>query len=172
MLKKIAIIGSVGCGKTTMIEQLSSIETLNTDVKSSIDIGKEMTTVGIDYGHININEEYTLALYGVPGQRKFSMVWDFVKEGLWAVVVLIKSNDTESINELSYLIDYFEINKNKPCVIGITHNDLGDAQMTKNKIQTILDKIQMNIPIYSIDPRQKESAMLIMNTIVAIEEMS
>ncbi len=170
MINKIAFIGSVGSGKTTIIEQLSSIETLKTDVKSSIDIGKENTTVGIDYGHIKLDSETTLALYGVPGQRKFSMIWDFVKEGLWAIVILIKNNEKESINELSYLIDFFEINKNMPCVIGITHADQRGVSDTSNQIQHILKQSNLNAPIYTVDARKHESALLIMETIIALEE--
>ncbi len=170
MHKKIAFIGSVGSGKTTIIENLSTIETLNTDVKSNVDIGKEMTTVGIDYGHIIVDKDTTLGLYGVPGQRKFSMIWDFVKEGLWAIVILVKNNEIDSINELEYLIEYFEINENMPCIIGITHADTHDVLDTLSLLNNKLNKFKLNIPIYTIDARLTSSAMLIMQTIIAIEE--
>ena len=71
MHKKVAFIGSVGSGKTTIVENLSNTEALNTDVKSTESIGKELTTVGIDYGHIVLGDDIPLGLYGVPGQRKF-----------------------------------------------------------------------------------------------------
>lgn len=170
MHKKVAFIGSVGSGKTTIVENLSNIDPLNTDVKATEDIGKEMTTVGIDYGHIILNDEISLGLYGVPGQRKFSMVWEFVKTGLWAIVILVKNGQSESIKELSYLIDYFGVNDGIPCVIAITHSDLSPADETTELINKELHNINIKLPIYTIDPREKESSMLIMQTLIAIDE--
>ncbi len=170
MHKKVAFIGSVGSGKTTIIENLSKVKTLNTDVESSTDIGKEMTTVGIDYGHIVIDDQMTLGLYGVPGQRKFSFIWDFVKEGLWAVVILVKNKDNESIRELNHLMDYFEIHQDLPCVIGISHVDQDSGEFTLHKIKEVLRLRKISLPVYTIDSRCKSSADLIMRTLIAIDE--
>jgi len=170
MHKKIAFIGSVGSGKTTLIENLSSMEILKTDVKTSVEIGKELTTVGIDYGHVVIDSETTLGLYGVPGQRKFSLVWDFVKKGLWAVVILVKNNDLASIDEMDYLVNYFEINQGVPCVIGITHSDLADGGQTLAQVRNKLIDLKLKVPVYTIDCRLSASARLIMETIIAIDE--
>lgn len=170
MQKKVAFIGSVGSGKTTIIRNLSSGETLDTDVKSSVDIGKSLTTVGIDYGHVSIDENLSLGLYGVPGQRKFSIVWDFVKDGLWAVIILVKSSDQDSINELSFLIDYFEIGQGMPCVIGVTHIDQGREASTVKQIKDILVTKKLKIPVYSVDARLSSSAELMMRTLIAMEE--
>ena len=170
MHKKVAFIGSVGSGKTTIVENLSNIDALNTDVKSTEDIGKEMTTVGIDYGHIELNEEISLGLYGVPGQRKFSMIWDFVKTGLWAVVILVKNNEFSSIDEIDYLVEYFEIDQGLPCVIGVTHADEVSADETIHHIHEKLHALELNIPVYTIDPRVSSNATLIMHTLIAIDE--
>lgn len=168
--KKLAIIGSVGSGKTTLIENLSEITALNTDVESTVNIGKDNTTVGLDFGIIDVDEALKLGLYGVPGQRKFSFLWDFVKEGLWAVVILVKNNSMESINELEHLLDYFEIDKNIPCLIGITHTDLIKGDQTKSKIKRILERRGLVLPIYSINAKLKENAELIIRTLILQEE--
>ncbi len=170
MHRKVAFIGSVGSGKTTIIKNLSTANTLNTDVESSVDIGKELTTVGIDYGHVKVDKEMTLGLYGVPGQRKFSFIWDFVKEGLWAAVILVKNQDLISIDELGYLIDFFEIDQQLPCVIGVTHVDQGMGNSTIKKIKETLSHYKLNLPVYTIDARLEASAQLIMRTLIAIDE--
>ncbi len=168
--KKIAFIGSVGSGKTTIISNLSETETINTDVESSIDIGKQSTTVGLDYGQITVDEDLRIGLFGVPGQRKFSFMWDYVKDGLWGVVILIKNNCTESINELDHLLDYFEISNHTPCLIGITHSDLIKGETSKQKIKEILDNRDFKFPIYSINAQSKANAELIIRTLTMMEE--
>ena len=170
MHKKVAFIGSVGSGKTTIVENLSNTEALNTDVKSTESIGKELTTVGIDYGHIVLGDDITLGLYGVPGQRKFSMIWDFVQTGLWAIVILVKNNDVESINEINHLIEYFNITNDFPCLIAITHADNGATYETHDQILKITQHAKLDIPIYTIDPRRNSCAQLIMQTLIALEE--
>lgn len=168
--KKVAFIGSVGSGKTTLIENLSNIRTINTDVESSVDIGKEMTTVGLDYGEIQVDDEFRLGLYGVPGQRKFSFMWDFVKQGLWAVVILIKNNSSESIRELDYLLDYFAVTQDMPCLVGITHSDLVRGDTTRKHVKELLHNRGLNVPIYSINATLRENAELIFRTLILLEE--
>ncbi|MCX7544842.1 GTP-binding protein [Marinicella gelatinilytica] len=171
MHKKLAFIGSVGSGKSTIIKNLSTIPVLDTDVDSSQDIGKVQTTVGIDYGHIPLDTDNSLGLYGVPGQRRFSLIWDFVKDGLWSVVILVKNRDQQSIDELRYLLEYFEINSEIPFIVAITHLDGRAGQKTSEKIKHILLDYGLNPPIYKIDPREKNNAQLIMDTLLAISEV-
>ena len=168
--KKIAIIGSVGSGKTTLIENLSEVDAINTDVASSVDIGKEMTTVGMDYGEIRVDADLKLGLYGVPGQRKFSFMWDFVKDGLWAVVILIRNNQKDSVMELDYLLDYFAIDAQVPCMVCITHADQSNSSRTKDKVTEILQARNLKLPIYSIDASLKRNAELIFRTLIMLEE--
>lgn len=170
MHKKLVIAGSVGTGKTTLIENISSISTINSDVKSSVDIGKEFTTVGIDYGHLFIDDKISLGIYGVPGQERFSFIWDLVKEGLWAVVILVKNGHLESIKEIDRLVEHFEIEKKAPCIVCITHADLKDSQMTLRKVQEKLDEKGLKFPVFTINSQSKENAKLIMQTLIAIEE--
>ncbi|MDF1780588.1 MAG: ATP/GTP-binding protein [Alcanivoracaceae bacterium] len=171
MHKKIAFIGSVGCGKTTIINQLSTIDTVNTDVKSSVDIGKDLTTVGIDYGHIALDEDLSLGLYGVPGQRRFSFIWDHVMDGLWGVVILVKHDDNESLEELSYLMNYFKITSSTPCVIGISHADKASDDVFRHKVMSAIMALNFNFPVYTVDARSEQSATIIMQSLIALGEI-
>lgn len=170
MLKKVAFIGDVGSGKTTIIGQLSSTDTIDTDVESTIDIGKEFTTVGIDYGHIHLGNNMSLGLYGVPGQERFSFVWDFVKQGLWGVVILVKNNNLESLDKLIPLIKYFEVDEDTPCVVGITHAESRADRFLERVHTLIKEELGFSVPVYTVDARNYSSAMLIMRTLIAIED--
>ena len=89
--QKLAIIGEVGAGKTQLVKTLSEISPLETEAKSSIDIGKEYTTVGIDYGRITLADDMALGIYGVPGQERYSFLWEFELYCL-TVKELLRSN--------------------------------------------------------------------------------
>ncbi|WP_395375663.1 GTP-binding protein [Marinicella sp. W31] len=170
MHRKVVFIGGVGSGKTTIINELSQIETIDTEVESTIDIGKSMTTVGIDYGHLSLGEGLSLGLYGVPGQSRFSFVWDFVKEGLWGVVILVKNRDKESLLQAFQLLEYFDVHDGIPCVIGVTHADQSRTTAYVDKIHEMMEPYNLLLPIYSIDARKHDCAMLIMRTLTAMQE--
>lgn len=172
MHKKVAFIGSVGSGKTTIINELSSIETVNTDVESSVDIGKDLTTVGIDYGHITLGEGMSIGLYGVPGQRRFSFVWDHVNEGLWAIVLLLKHDDESSLEEMENLIDHFNIDNTTACIIGLTHSEGQENSPFTDTVKALLTKKGLTLPVFHIDARSKGNALMMMHTLIAMKEMN
>lgn len=68
---KIVFGGTMGAGKSEAIKMLSDIpvietEAINTDIDAH---SKYLTTVGIDYGEIILDEETKIGLYGTPGQE-------------------------------------------------------------------------------------------------------
>lgn len=169
--RKLVVIGNVGAGKSTIIKTLSEIEPVDTDVKSSVDIGKELTTVGIDYGRITLAEDLAIGIYGVPGQKRYSFVWDMVKEKMWACVLLLRSDELPSEDEVLELINYFIDDKNEtPLVVGVTHTD--KQSFDPQNLQKLLSSNGFSSPIFSIDPRQKEHSLLLLHTVASIREAS
>ncbi len=170
--KKVAIIGDVGSGKTQLIKTLSEISPIDTEAESSIDIGKELTTVGIDYGRISLDDNVALGLYGVPGQQRFSFLWDFVNQSLWGLVLLIKSSDVPNYENLNFLIEYFSPVKNKvPCIVGVTHcESSSDTQLEtlEKEIEKVLEKHKILAPIVNIDARNYESSAAILYALNSI----
>lgn len=166
---KLAIVGQIGSGKTTLVNTLSQIETLKTEAKSSQDIGKESTTVGIDYGRINLSKNLAIGLYGVPGQSRFSFVWDRVSENLWGLVFLVKYDASGLYNELKEFLEFFlSKGKNVACLVGLTHSEGAD----QNNLASALDTLQqlmashdMTVPVLQIDPRSEASSRRILTTI-------
>lgn len=49
---KVIVSGPVGAGKTTLIQTLSEIPVVETEELASEQIGKQTTTVGLDFGQI------------------------------------------------------------------------------------------------------------------------
>ena len=170
--QKLAIIGEVGAGKTQFIHTLSQIETLKTEVDSTIDIGKKMTTVGIDYGRINLGDNNALGLYGVPGQQRFSFLWEMVNTSLWGMLILVKYTAEFDDNYINHLLDFFKPNENNtPCITAITHCEevpVETLNITTLKIDTILNQHQIKAPILNIDCRKNGDAIKLMHVFNAI----
>ncbi len=170
--RKLAIIGEVGAGKTRLISSMSEIQPFETEAESSIDIGKKYTTVGIDYGRISLSEDSALGLYGVPGQERYSFLWELVKESLWGLLVLVKYGEEPNYQNLNKLLTFFEPqNKEVACVVGVTHcENASDQDLTalNSEIQAILEHHKLVAPVLYVDPRNKESATSLLHVINSI----
>ncbi|AOE49137.1 GTP-binding protein [Kangiella sediminilitoris] len=167
MYRKLVVIGGVGAGKSTLIRTLSEIETVDTDVKTSQDIGKPVTTVGIDYGRITLGKEEAIGLYGVPGQERYSFIWDMVKEDVWGCALLLNSKSIPSADKLFRLLNVFINNKpDLPLVIGVTHSDIMSVDF--NQIRAAFSRRGLNPPIFSVDARKKESSLLLLHTLMSL----
>lgn len=160
--QKLAIIGEVGAGKTQIVRTLSEISTFGTEAKSTIDIGKENTTVGIDYGRITLSDDMALGLYGVPGQERYSFLWEFVNQSLWGLLILIKYGETPDYENLDKMLAFFSPEKSQTtCIVAITHCEDGDKLSIAalgQEIRAMLMHHNVVAPVINIDPRSKESA--------------
>ncbi len=171
--KKLAFVGEVGAGKSTLIKTLSAISPIDTDVESLLDIGKKYTTVGIDYGRINLTNDTALGLYGVPGQERFSFVWDIVNQSLWGIVFVIKLSESPDYAYFDKVLEYFRPDvSGVGCVVAITHGEKCNKAMlktTKEEITEYLKKHNTHAPIFRIDGRKKKSALILLQALNAIE---
>lgn len=169
---KLAIVGQVGAGKTTLVNTLSEIDTLKTEAKASEDIGKEFTTVGIDYGRINLDDDLAIGLYGVPGQSRFSFVWDTVSQNLWGLVFLVKYDVKGLYEELQHILEFFLAkDKNAACLLGLTHSEEAEQEnlvSTFDTLQNIMSSHDLQVPVLQVDPRSVSSSKMILNTINAL----
>lgn len=165
--QKLAIIGEVGAGKTQMVKTLSEIDPIETEAKSSIDIGKEYTTVGIDYGRITLSDDMALGIYGVPGQERYSFLWEFVNSSLWGLLILIKHGETPNYDELDKMLTFFSPEKNQTtCIIGVTHCEDADEtslDVLSQEIRALLMHHNVVAPIINTDPRSRDSAISLLH---------
>ena len=163
--RKMAFVGSVGTGKSTIIRTLSEIEVVDTDRRSTVDIGKEFTTIGIDYGRIALGDDMALGLYGVPGQKRYSILWEHVNKSLWGLAFLIKYCETPDADSLLEVVDFFQpVANDIPFVVAVTHSDQADEDSLESfctVFQEVLASNGLPAAVLAIDCTARDSAMSI-----------
>ena len=160
---KVVVLGDVGAGKTTLIRTLSEIKPIDTDRKSSIEIGKEKTTVGIDYGRIHISDSHAIGLYGVPGQRRFIPLWQTVTKGVWGAIILKRFGSSAESDDIFDILNLLsEYMQNVPLVVGLTHVESAQPEQLEALASTIgnaLGELGYLNTVITLDCRDRRSSL-------------
>lgn len=123
---KLIVAGTVGAGKTTFIRSVSEIETVDTDVEASEDLGKEFTTVAMDYGLLTL-DGIPLHIYGTPGQDRFDFMWEILCEGALGLLLLVRGDKIGEFAKARNILDFITSRIDVPYLIGVTRYDLPEC---------------------------------------------
>jgi len=162
---KLLITGPVNAGKTTLIQHLSDTQVAATDVAATDEVAslKALTTVGLDFGILKVDDELELHLFGTPGQSRFNFMWDILSRGALGAVFLVDSTCNNSITEMKKMYDYYQQKVKAPVIVGATKQDLAGAK----SIEELGDQLGMgDIPILPLDAREKEQSKMISLTLL------
>ena len=120
---KLVVAGPVGAGKTTFIQSLSEIPVVNTDEVSTEEIGKETTTVAMDFGMLTL-DDVPLFLFGTPGQDRFDFMWEVLCEGALGLVLLVSGEHPKDFVHARNILEFVTSRISIPFVVGVTRQDL------------------------------------------------
>ncbi|MFD5110545.1 GTP-binding protein [Streptomyces cinereoruber] len=114
-LVKILVVGPFGIGKTTAIDAVSEIPSLHTEepmtqAAASVDDlvvdSKTTTTVAVDFGHITLpTSRIVLYLFGTPGQERFRVIWNDIRQGALGALVLVDTRRLAASFEVMDLLE-------------------------------------------------------------------
>ena len=164
---KIVFGGTMGSGKSSAIKALSEIdvlstEALNTDLESH---EKMLTTVGIDYGEITLDDGVKVGLYGTPGQDRFDFIWAVICKGAIGTIVMIDHATENPLIDLDQYVQAFQPFGNN-IVIAVTHIDR-KPERTLSIYRDWLKTRELNYPLFFVDARQKDDVLLLVETLIA-----
>jgi signal recognition particle receptor subunit beta len=130
---KVVVAGPFAAGKTTLIAAISDTPVVGTEQPTSgLEAAvKATTTVGMEYGTYTVADGdlvVNLSLYGVPGQERFSFMWDIVAEGLDGLVLLVDATKPDTWADAAAVGRHFARHRGCPVVVGVNRTD--DATVT------------------------------------------
>ncbi len=159
---KVVVTGPFNAGKTTFIKSVSEITVLSTERQVS-DISGEgggETTVAMDFGRITISDEVVLYLFGTPGQRRFSFMWETLSEGMLGFVLLVDGTSPESIEDASQMIEFFTEMSDVPFVVAANKVDPHDEETLAAIRHTLA--LAPDVPLLPCDARDRESVKAVL----------
>ena len=164
---KILFTGTVGAGKTTAIASVSEVPPVVTDVvNSDRGVDKPLTTVGLDFGLLTLDNGDRLRLFGTPGQARFDFLWKILVRNAIGVVVLTDNSRPDPLADLAMYLDGFaEELHSVPFVIGVgrlcTHPAPGLDQYAG-----VLAGRGLAFPVIEVDVRRREDVVLLLDTLL------
>lgn len=167
---KIVIGGGFGAGKTTLVGSISEVRPLHTEeTLSTASIGfddltglgsKRTTTVALDYGRLTLGNGVTLYLFGLPGQERFSFLWDQLSYGALGAVVLA---DVRRLDDCFPSVNYFE---KMGLTFAIALNVFDESPIyDPEEVRAALD-LDPDVPIVMCDARESRSVRDVLITLV------
>jgi signal recognition particle receptor subunit beta len=152
---KILFTGTTGAGKTTAIGKVSEIPPISTDVRNTDpNVAKALTTAGLDYGELTLDNGEKLRLYGTPGQQRFDFMWTVLSRGALGLVILIDNSRPAPLDDLDvYLRGFGKLISHAGCVVGVgrmdTHPHPGLEQYAAH-----LEARDVLCPVLPVDVRE------------------
>ncbi|WP_461828709.1 GTP-binding protein [Aquifex sp.] len=130
MSRKIIVGGHFNAGKTTFVNTASEIISLSTEKKISNPQEKKFkntTTTAMDFGKISLESE-EISIFGIPGQERFSFMWEMLSRGASGFIFLVDSTAEELWRDTLKQIEIMVKNKDIPYVVCANKQDLPEAK--------------------------------------------
>ncbi|MBI5919695.1 MAG: ATP/GTP-binding protein [Nitrosomonadales bacterium] len=169
MEHKIIFAGPTGAGKTTAIGQVSERPPVSTDViNSDARYNKATTTVAIDFGEITLDAGEKLRLYGVPGQHRFSFVWDIAARGALGVILIADNSLPEPMKELQFYLDGFaSFVKSGAAVVVVNRLETHPSPSQEDYVNMLIAR-GTPLPVCACDPRKKEDVLTVLDVLLTV----
>lgn len=169
---KLVFTGTMGAGKTTAINAISEIETVKTDVKNTDQQStKALTTVGLDYGLLTLENGDRVRLFGTPGQSRFDFMWKIIARDAFGLIILVDNSRPEPLADLDqYLEGFAKELMELPCVIGVGRMEQ-HATPNLDDYAAKLSERDLVLPVTAVDVRNRDEVIDLVDLLMVQAEV-
>lgn len=169
---KIVFTGTPGAGKTTAIAALSDTPPVTTDVRNTDPtLAKSHTTVGLDFGQVDLGNGQVVRLFGTPGQLRFEFMWQILAADALALVILIDNSRPDPLRDLAdYLEAYGALLPSMNAVIGVGRT-LECPLPTLDEFSDAVAERGLVVPVLSVDVRERDDVLMLLDIVLAQAEV-
>lgn len=173
---RVVFAGPVGAGKTTAIRSLSDVAPVDTDVAISVSSGdrgdgdKTTTTVGLDYGVWKPTSQIAVTLLGTPGQERFADARSSVTMPNTRVLLWLRADRADIVKDATDWLTNFTGNMHR---VGIAVTRTPDEDPTEIRARLASTLAPFGLPVtrvHAVDPRDRDSVMRVVATVLDFPE--
>jgi len=168
-LVRVSLIGPMGIGKTTALRSLCGALMAATDVPNldRAAHSKEFTTVGAEFGEIDLGEGMRLQLVGSPGQDRFDFVRRWVLNASVGVLLMVDVGDASAPDYAAQLLSEIATLEVEPQVLLLSCRDASEQQ--QEAFSTALaDRGRGIVPVIQADPRDRQQLLDALGVLVSL----
>lgn len=164
---KILITGTMGAGKTTAIAAISDTPPVTTDVANTDPShSKAKTTVGLDFGTVQLDGGERLRIFGTPGQERFDFLWSVLATNALGIIILVDNSRPHPLQDLSkYLEGFSKELQTTPCVIGVGRTETHPSPSIDDYADFLFQQNQL-VPILPVDVRQRPDVLQLVDSLL------
>jgi signal recognition particle receptor subunit beta len=150
----------MGIGKTTAIRSLCGDLMVDCDVPNMDPsaYAKESTTVGADFGVVELDGGEQLHIYGSPGQDRFDFVRGWLLSMSIGVIVMVDANQPDAVKTAAqYIRTVLSVSETMPCMLLLARPISAEGA---DRFSSALTKmLGMPVPAITADVREKSQML-------------
>lgn len=159
-LLRVSLLGPMGIGKTTALRSLCGQLMAGSDVPNldKAAHSKDFTTVGAEFGEIDLGSGERLQLVGSPGQDRFDFVRRWVLSASVGALLMLDVNDAAAVDYASEMLNGVAELETAPLMIILSCRSASGAQQEAFSA-ALQAKGHDIVPLVEADPRDRQQML-------------
>lgn len=159
-LLRVSLLGPMGIGKTTALRSLCGELMAGSDVRNLDKAAhhKEFTTVGAEFGEIDLGSGERLQLVGSPGQDRFDFVRRWVLSASVGALLMVDVNDAGAVDYACEMLTGIAELDRAPLMVILSCRPASGARLEAFS-SALVAKGHDLIPLVEADPRDRQQML-------------
>lgn len=168
-LVRVSLVGPMGIGKTTALRSLCGALMAAADVPNldRASHSKEFTTVGAEFGEIDLGGGERLQLVGSPGQERFDFVRRWVLNASVGVLLMVDVGDARAPDYAAQCLAEIASLESRPLVVVVSCRDASEQQQEAFS-SALADRGHGIVPVIQADPRDRQQLLDALGVLVSL----